>query len=103
MRNRLMVLTAAALMVAAVAMATGANVSPVVAQEGGGGGGCLQIAGWSCTCTSTVLPNVLCILQGGGGEGHLVVMTCRSCPPPCTSLPCVPRPCNTSTRYSCGG
>ena len=100
MRNRLMVLTAAALMVAAVAMATGANVSPVVAQEGGGGGGgCFP--GWTCTCTTTVYPNVACILPGGGGEGILTVTKCTSCPP-CRRPPCNPQDCITQTSLSCG-
>ena len=103
MRNRLMVLTAAALMVAAVAMATGANVSPVVADEVVVGGACGPIGiGWTCSCTSTVVPNVACIVPGGGGEGNLVVTTCRLCPPPCTSFPCLPRPCILRTSYSCG-
>ncbi len=103
MRNRLMVLTAAALMMAAVAVVSGVNVSPVVAEEVVVGGGCAPIGiGWSCSCTSTVVPNVACILPGGGGEGHLVVTTCRSCPPPCRKLPCQVQGCISNTSYTCG-
>jgi len=101
MRRRLLIVGAAILMTVVVMVVGGLNVSQVAAQSDPDGGNCGPVpVGGSCTCNTSVVPNVVC-LQPEGGAGHILVTTCTVCPAPCRGPGCNIQLCHTRTSVAC--
>ena len=97
MKSKLMLLFAAALFIGSAALGLSLLSTSVDAASGCGP----QPYGWRCTCSTSIVPNVVC-MKPGGGSGHVSITTCISCPPPCPPGEiCEIQFCRTSTTTSC--